>query len=383
MRVRQIAANALLVLFSLVVGLVLCEVGSRLVFNPADYLSATMLSDKVLGITIAPGSAGFDAWGFRNAAVPESADVVAIGDSHTFGNTARMMDAWPQVVATRTGLSVYNLGVGGYGPNQYYELLTTRGLSLRPKRVVVGLYMGDDFENAFSITYGLEHWAFLRADRRRTVNADIWGDSEPPGQFRSVRNWFSRNSVIYRLLVHGPVLGAIKGTLQFNMAEGQSDPSVTSYQDPNSQIREAFRPIRVAAGLDQSRSEVQEGMRITFHLLNEMKRACQEKGCSLAVVIIPTKETVFAEYLQRDQELHLKDTIDSLIANEQVARGKLVTFLDEAGIAYVDALPALKAAVGDELYYRGPADMHPNKNGYKVIGDVVAGFLEKTPAGAR
>ena len=383
MKVRQLAANALLVLFSLAVGLVLCEVGSRLLFNPADYLSATMLSDQILGIRIAPGSAGFDDWGFRNAAVPENVDVVAIGDSHTFGNTARMMDAWPQVVARHTGLSVYNLGVGGYGPNQYYQLLTTRGLSLRPKQVVVGLYMGDDFENAFSITYGLEHWAYLRADRRRTVNADIWGDSEPPGQFKSVRNWFSRNSVIYRLLVHGPVLGAIKGTLQFNLAEGQSDPSVTSYQDPNGRIREAFRPLRVAAGLDQGRSEVQEGMRITFHLLNEMNRACREKGCSLSVVIIPTKETVFAEYLLPAQELHLKDTIKSLIANERVARGKLVAFLDEAEIPYVDALPSLRKTVGDELYYRGPADMHPSKNGYKVIGDVVAGLLEQPSSDAR
>jgi hypothetical protein len=43
---------------------------------------------------------------------------VGSGDSHTFGNTATMNDSWPSVVARVTGREVYNLGLGGYGPNQ-------------------------------------------------------------------------------------------------------------------------------------------------------------------------------------------------------------------------------------------------------------------------
>ena len=66
---------------------------------------------------------------------------------------------------------------------------------------------------------------------------------------------------------------------------------------PENNIREAFRPMRVAAGLDQGRPEVREGMRITFHLLDEMNRTCQRNGCTLTVVIIPSKETVFARVL--------------------------------------------------------------------------------------
>ena len=298
MNVRQSLANGAVVFFSLFIGLALCEFGARQFLNPADYLSATMLRDDVLGIRIAPGSPGFDSWGFRNPEVPTTVDVVAVGDSHTFGNTAKMDEAWPQVVSRQRGLTVYNLGVGGYGPNQYYELLTTRGLSLRPKHVVCGLYMGDDFENAYSITYGLKHWAALRTGQRETVNADIWGDIEPPGPFKNVRNWLSRQSMVYRLLVHGPALGAIKGSLQFYMAGNEKDPSVTTLENPAKGIKEAFRPIRVAAGLDQNRAEVKEGMRITFHLLKEMNRLCTENGCVFSVVIIPTKETVFAEDLQ-------------------------------------------------------------------------------------
>jgi hypothetical protein len=379
---RTILANMAVVAVSIVIGIVLCEVGARVVLNPADYLSVTTLSDDVLGIRIAPNSAGFDAWGFRNPGVPSSADVVTVGDSHTFGNQATMQDAWPSVLARETGDRVYNLGIGGYGPNQYDYLLTTQGVRLHPKVVLCGLYMGDDFENAFSITYGLDHWASLRAERRGTVNANIWDDGEPPGAFKQMRNWLSRESLTYRLLVHGPALNGFKENTRFARAVRGEDPVITAIDLPDAHIREAFRPLGIARRLDQQNPDVKEGMRITFHLLKEMARVCSDNGCTFAVVIIPTKETVFADYLEEAPDLHLKSAVESVIANERVARQRLGEFLDEAQIPYVDTLPALRAAVGDGLYAPTTEDMHPARNGYKVIGDTVAAFTRTLPRGA-
>lgn len=378
MNLKRATANGLVALLSMVVGLALSEAGARIVLNPADYLSPTMVPDDVLGMTIAPKSAGMDDWGFRNRKVPSTADVVAVGDSHTFGNTATMDDAWPAVLSRETGLSVYNLGLGGYGPNQYYHLFTTRGVTLHPKWVLCGLYMGDDFENAFSITYGLDHWAFLRAGSWGHVDANIWDDAELPGPSKVVRNWLSRESITYRLAVHGPVLGALKESLRFRQARDNQDPSVTSLVVEEQKIREAFRPIGMASRLDQSRREVREGMRITFHLLKEMDRVCREHACTFAVVIIPTKETVFSEQAQRVQQIHLKDAVDKVIANERLARQELGQFMDEAGIPYVDTLPALRQAVGGELYARTTADMHPNRNGYRVIATATTEFLRRS-----
>jgi hypothetical protein len=364
-----------MVVASLSVGVIAFEIASRFILNPADYLSVTTLPDPVLGMTIKPGSAGFDGWGFRNPEVPKSVEIVALGDSHTYGNTAKMRDAWPQVVARETGVSVFNMGLGGYGPNQYYELLTTRALSLHPKQVLVGLYLGDDFENAYSTTYGLEHWSFLRQGARARVDADIWGDPEPAGSLKPLRTWLSSHSVIYRLVVHGQALATLKANLQFRQVSGSEDSPVTMIEVPEDNIREAFRPIRVAAGLDQARSEVREGMRITFHLLEEMNRTCHKNGCRLTVVIIPSKETVFAEFLLHQQHLHLKDVVESLIQNERLATAATKQRLDNAGIAYVETLPALRQSVRNEIYYRGPADMHPSANGYRVIGLAVADYL--------
>jgi hypothetical protein len=374
---KQAAANAIVVGISLVVAVGLSELGARLVLNSADYLSVSTVKDDVLGITIPPKAAGFDEWGFRNASVPAHADVVAVGDSHTFGNTARMDDAWPSVVARATGRTVYNLGLGGYGPNQYYHLLTTRGLALKPKWVFCGLYMGDDFENAFSMTYGLEHWAYLRGGQFTNVDPNIWGNVEPVGWNKNFRNWLSRNSLLYRLTVHGPLLRDAREEAQFARAARGEDPVTTVLTRPDKKIKEAFRPAPIAARLDQDSAAVQEGMRITFRLLHEMNTVCQKHECRFAVVVIPTKESVFSAYFRENSKVPLKAAVDKVLANEQLARGKLFAELDRAGIPYVDTLPALQAAADGELYARTTNDMHPGKNGYRVIGEVAAAFLQQ------
>jgi hypothetical protein len=356
-------------------GVLLGEIGSRLILNPADYLSTKTFPDDILGIRIVSNSAGFDEWGFRNARVPTKVDIVAVGDSHTYGNTAMMNDAWPSVLAQVTGREVYNLGLGGYGPNQYYHLLKAKGRTLHPKEVVCGLYMGDDFENAFLVTYGLEYWSFLRSGDREHVNADIWGISDPPVWGSSIRNWLSQNSMVYRLVVHGPVLEMVKASAQFNQATGESDPYTTTLVVEEPSIHEAFRPIRIAERLDQNVAQVREGMRITFHLLREMNEICRQDGCRFLVVIIPTKETVFADYLKNNSQLHLYEALNRVIQNEQVAKQALVEFLDSSGISHLDVLPALKQSVGNHLYAQSTRDMHPGRNGYRVIGEAVAEYL--------
>jgi hypothetical protein len=370
--------KAVALVLSLVVSLLLSEVLARLLLNPADILSAGVVQDSVLGITVAPNTSGFDTWGFRNKTVPSAAEVVAIGDSHTYGNTAGMEDAWPAVAARQTGLNVYNLGLGGYGPNQYYHLLTAKGLTLHPRWVICGLYMGDDFENAFLVTYGLEHWSYLRQERWEKVDANIWGSSEPPVWGAGLRNWLSEHSMVYRLIFHGPLFAMVKEGVRFKEVTESSDPYTTALIIKEQNIREAFRPIGIAERLDERSGPVREGMRITFHLLKEMDQVCKSEGCRFLVVIIPTKETVFSEYLERDPQLHLHDALMRVITNERSVKGALTDFLASAGIAYLDPLPMLKQSVSRQLYAQATRDMHPGKNGYRVIGEVVANYLNRS-----
>jgi hypothetical protein len=375
-RITKYSINLGIMGLATCIGLFLCELGARIFLNPADFLSQDPVPDEILGAVLATKGNGYDEWGFRNKRIPTSVELVAIGDSHTFGNCAKMNESWPYVVGRIRGVSVYNMGLGGYGPNQYYHLLKTKALPLKPKTVVCGLYLGDDFENAFRVTYGLEYWSYLRelpADV--SANANIWERQPQSGWNRKLRTWLSRHSVVYKLVFHGPLLGRIKGNFQIENASRLYDSTATLIIKEKN-ITEAFLPKGILQRLDQEKEGVREGMRITFRLLKEMDQLCREQNVQFIVAIIPTKETVFSNYLEHDSKQPLRDVIDRLIANERTAREKLFNFLRESDIRYVDTLPALQGSVENELYARTAVDIHPNHNGYKVIAEAISSALQ-------
>lgn len=370
MNIKKLLINSVIVVLSSVIGLLLCEVGARSLVNPGDLLSVSMVNHEILGHVVEPKTVGFDKWGFRNRSVPTKVDIVALGDSHTYGNTARMVDSWPYVLGQLTGKGVYNMGLGGYGPNQYYYLFKTRALAMRPKVILIGLYMGDDFENAFSITYGLEYWSFLRQGSYKGVNPYVWEHISKPSWHKEIRIWLSRHSVIYQIVFHGPLLGKIIGEVQIEHASRLYDGAVSlNLGDKN--IREAFLPGSLVPRLDQGDQRIKEGMRITFTLLSDMAKRCVEDNIQFVVVVLPTKEMVFSDYLEHNPTLPLHEMIDTLLRNERSARGALFHFLKESNIHYVDTLPTLKQSVGKELYARTGFDMHPNRNGYRIISNAV------------
>jgi hypothetical protein len=381
MKLKKVLLNLSVLAVSVGLGLLLCEFAARLVVNPADFLKLEVVPDDVLGAVPSPSAlAAFDRWGFRNRKVPETADIVAVGDSHTYGNTAKMVEAWPYVLGVLTDRQVYNMGLGGYGPNQYFYLSKTKALSLKPRIILWGLYMGDDFENAFSITYALDYWKYLRKLPPQKVDANIW-EINPPSWHRSIRVWLSRHSVIYQLAFHSGLGGRVQGEFQIKNAAQLYPGLATSLILPEKNILEAFRPKGVLFGLDEENPKVLEGIRITLELLKEMNDICQENHIQFEVIVIPTKETVFSEYLEHNSKVPLDDVIDKVIVNERLARSQLFKFMTENHIVYVDPLSALQSSVGQRLYAYTAADMHPSKNGYRVIAEAVAEHLKQDEQG--
>ena len=170
-------------------------------------------------------------------------------------------------------------------------------------------------------------------------------------------------------------LARLKGDVQIENASRLYD-SATSLIVKDKNICEAFLPTGILNRVDQTNPGVQEGMRITFKLLDEMNRICRANNIAFVVAVIPTKETVFADYLERDKTLPLSDVMDKVISNERIARQKLFQFFNESDIHYVDTLSALTQSVEHELYARTAQDIHPNKNGYKVIAEAIAADVQ-------
>jgi len=138
---RKLIFRLLASVIGLAVGLGVAEFGLRVVekYQLGDRGGGEILSDPELGVRVAPNSPGHDANGYRNAVARTQADIVALGDSQTWGVNAQAMDAWPQQLEKITNRLVYNMSVGGYGPVQYSQLIP-RALNFSPKVVVVGLY---------------------------------------------------------------------------------------------------------------------------------------------------------------------------------------------------------------------------------------------------
>ena len=91
-----------------------------------------------------------DGHGFRNAwPWPETADIVFVGDSLTFGYGVEDDESWPAIIgAALPQLRVINLGLIGASPEQYVRVYETFGIPLKPKLLVVGLFPGNDFWDA-------------------------------------------------------------------------------------------------------------------------------------------------------------------------------------------------------------------------------------------
>ena len=240
--------------------------------------------------------------------------------------------------------------------------------------------MGDDFEGAFSLTYGLDHWASLRKLPPQKVDPNVWEAPESDTWGKRTRVWLSRHSLLYQLVIHAWVGDRIKGEVQIKNASGLYPGVATSLILPDKHIAEAFRPGGIFTRLDQKNPSIREGMRITFDLLKQMNDICQQNHVQFLVVVIPTKEMVFSDYLEHNSKIPLDDVIDNLLVNERLARERTFKFLADTNIGYVDTLPAMKRSVEVGLYASSAGDMHPNKNGYRVIAESIAAALKQGEA---
>ncbi len=116
------------------------EVALRLLTPyPIHGAMANRIEDAELGYRMDPALDGIDTRGFRN---PDGIDVVAIGDSHTYGYNVEPSASWPARLAELTGQSVYNLGIGGYGALHYLPLVE-EALARQPRVIIVGLYLAN------------------------------------------------------------------------------------------------------------------------------------------------------------------------------------------------------------------------------------------------
>jgi hypothetical protein len=285
-----------------------------------------------------------DAHGFRNAEPwPKRADVVALGDSLTFGFGVSDGQSWVDLAGRALRTAVVNLALPGFGPLQQLRVYEAFGASLRPKIVLVGFFPANDF------------W-----DTAKFIE---WLSLEDGGNYLLWRN--------FGVTGHGG-RDAIRKRLQtsylYSLLWALRNPDTEEYgRDAVVHETPDGRLLLVPSTVRKTRERASPGrpeFEEALGALQELNRRVRADGGRMVVLLLPSKEHVYLPLLGEPVD-------DSLV---HVHRA-----LERLDLTYLDVTPRFRerAAAGDMLFFE--VDGHPNERGYALIAEVVVQYLRSAP----
>lgn len=380
--------NLLLTGFSIVFALLLGEGVVRLVAEKSP--ESVFVEDPIVIQRAQPGG-GLDAWGFFNAVVPKEAQVIALGDSMTQGYGVSQSETWPFVLSELASTSVYQMAHSASGPLQYLYNLTSKGLSLQPEKVVVGLYLGNDLYDTYNLAYHYDWWAFVR-DQNFVPNEAPLTDSQIRTEVLAgaERNTLSYKIFALRLWVRDHVkLYALLGNAtrqlreRFGLAHNEQEklervkelskdnPDIAYVYDSDPRITTTLSPSYRADAVDLTNQNTKEGMRITLWALGAMHASSTASGAELMVAIIPTKEAVYLE-LMRQTDGGIPPQFADYEAMEAEVTHALLEFCKTEQIRCYNMRDDLVAELKNgRPIYKTAMDGHPPALGYRAYAESI------------
>ena len=351
------------VLLSVLLLEIICRIREHVQIREHVRHSAVPVADNRLGLRMPPNSPDHDARGFRNRAVPATAEIVAIGDSQTWGVNAQREDAWPQDLEKISHRSVYNMSMLGYGPIQYL-VLSQEAFELAPKVLIVAIYLGLDLFDAYSVAYKYHQYEDLRSPSAATLAQDtitpnvdgLYQEILSADSIRGRAAYFVAHSAILRFLM------IPASAYWYASAYARAHPDRFAVYDEGG-VRTVFTTGYRFSALDLDEPRIYEGLKITERSRARIQESANQHGVELLVVIVPTKESVFSSSAGAIHD----PSYEKLLHMEGRARQELVEFGAHNDMEILDLLPALSQAVasGAQIYPQD-TDGHPNSVGYRV-----------------
>jgi hypothetical protein len=301
-----------------------------------------------------PDGCQLDARGFRNARIPERADVVAMGDSNTWGASGTRRETWPSVLARNSGLTVYNISMPGWGPIDFLAAVP-EALERKPKFVAVALYLGNDVYDAYARVArpaeGLRHLTAAYVLPPDIAEDWIWQTVEAEATADGMINQGSWTKARYEALARAEPERLTLFEIGWT----------TVYLNPRYRL--------YGVNLDEPR--VAFGLEVTKSVLARMAEATRAAGARLVVILLPSKEYVYCGILPHNDS----PTWSKLCSHEARIESELLHHLDALGVAHASALTDLRsaAASGREIY--PSCDTHPNSEAMALFADRVRRVL--------
>ncbi|MEQ8572003.1 MAG: hypothetical protein RMA76_44180 [Deltaproteobacteria bacterium] len=334
-----------------------------------------------------------DGRGFRNAGGIEQTEILAIGDSQTYGVGVERQRAWPYAIHEDFDYDVYNMGLGGYAPPHHLFSLDQM-LDLKPRVVVYAVYFGNDLMESFAIARdhpelrahiddGVWAAAMLQDDATPLEDAiDLFvrrgapapeDETDNQSTLTAFRTFVSERVMIYalaRAAFHVTDERYVPGLLSRDFEKAKA--AITSRERDYCSVYDdgSWRTILTAPYrgfmLDSEDARVEAGFFVMVHALERVIAMADGVGARTVIALIPTKETVFA---QRMSELSEHPKLTRLVEDEARYKARLVAALRNRRVTIVDTLAALAGSTRPP--YFEDADGHPNMYGHGVLSSVI------------
>jgi hypothetical protein len=360
------------------------------------------LPDRDLGFRLAPGVTGrgrvvTSSLGLRDREVPLRKPsgvlrILALGDSFTYGMTERAA-TWPAQLETRLRqrfpgreIEVLNAGVPCYSTYQELAYLQRSLLQLDPDVVVLGFFVGNDFDdNIHGITHtakdgelvpwwDLDEGSDSRIPVPRDLTPDTLWEDEPwpsPGSVRPARGL---PALLRRLHTWRWMHRRVVVTRQIRAASAAEPPA-----EPKDPTKARRSQQRWYVGVQKDRLDIYDPERFTDErleptrgYLTAMSELLCRRAIPLVVLVIP-------------DELQVHPSVRNLVLKRTRAEGRnlvvdlpqrrLAELLEPLGAPAVDVLAQFQRAGQRKKLYR-PWDTHWNEAGNALGAQLVASYLQ-------
>lgn len=286
--------------------------------------------------------------GFRTSPVRQGdpVEVAVVGDSFSFCFT-EFADCWVTRFEQQIGQQVMNLAQGSTGSMSHWRFIDTFGRAFEPP-VVIWQWFGNDFNEDYQL-----------AVTRGELTPIEYGDPIPDyPDAPPVLHWLRANSVAF-VVIETALFGESAYISDFERYHFTPAGSVR-IGDHTLSFGQMYE--RIAMNVTDPRVSV--GIPMTREALSNAKAAVESWGGVFFVVLIPTREEVYADQVA---PILGADTM-AIYAG---ARETMLSLCSELALTCYDLLPDLQtyARQGELLYYTN--DMHLNPRGNAIVADLI------------
>ncbi|MGH9897182.1 MAG: SGNH/GDSL hydrolase family protein, partial [bacterium] len=285
-RRSRVLLRALLVVTALAVAESTLQIVSALLPRPDDPLIGPIRPNKVslpdpeLGHRPNPAYILHDRLGYRNASVPERIDIIALGDSQTYGTGVPREAAWPQQLEEISGAAVYQMAFGSWGPVQFLTLFQ-QAAELRPKLVIAAFYFGNDLFDSWHGVYKQGIHPALMAEDPSVLRAIAAAEEQDPlyprlaeaNRVRTRRHLPEEVHDRAALFLASPC--KVCGVLR-EATYAVAEPAHNETFD-DGKLQTVLTPFLRLTALDDSDPRIREGFRISLAALEQVADRAREK----------------------------------------------------------------------------------------------------------